>query len=501
MISTSDIGFQAILDSFLCDNELPFSDVITVEEFAAAFPDDSNRSPDDDDDLIYTHGVTLWAFLSQMLHKKEQRTCQAAVERLTTWLEDRGCRTPGDHTGTYCRARHRLPLAGIRKLVRHIADACEAEVPQELLLNGRHVKVVDGTTSSMPDTEANQEDYPQHGAQEAGLGFPIVRYVVLISIVTGLVTDMKDGKYKGKETGETALFREILDRLSKGDILLADRYYCSWFMIALLGEHGVDIVFRQHQKRIVDFQRGQRLGKNDHLIDVPRPARPDWMDQEIYDALPENLVLRELKFSVAQKGFRTKSLVVVTTLLDETEYTKGAVATLYRQRWLVELDIRSIKVTLGVDVLSCRTPEMVRKELWVGLLAYNLIRRMILQAAHDSDRTPREVSFATALQKVTANSQTILLREVSQQQTTVRRVLESLVGHRIGNRPDRVEPRAIKRRPKPHKLLTEPRDVARSRLGPVPDGTTGCHSPGAIAEADREMERTLAAERSDRLMP
>ena len=487
-------GFRAILDSFLCDAGLPFADALPLDEFLAAFGDEDVVAALDDEDVIYTPGVTLWGFLSQMLEKGENRSCQAAVERVITWLEATGRDTPADHTGTFCRARGRLPLTVIANLVRHIAHGCEQEVPAEWLWNGRHVHVVDGATSTMPDTAENQEEYPQHGAQAAGLGFPIVRYVVLISFVTGLVNDLATGRYTGKETGETALFRQLLDGLSASDIILGDRYYCSWFMIALLRDRDVDIVSRLHQKRQVDFRRGQRLAKGDHLVDWERPGKPDWMDQETYDRLPDTIRVRELKVSVSQKGFRTESLVVVTTLLDADESTAADIAQLYRSRWLVEVDLRTIKCTLDLDVFRCRTPEMVRKELWTGLLANNLIRRLILQATIGGHRTPREVSFTAALQKVTANYQTVLLGGESSRQRTVRRVLESVVGHRIGHRPDRVEPRAIKRRPKPHKLLKEPRDAARSRLGVTPDGIDGCHGPDAIATANATMESDLARE-------
>lgn len=491
--SRSD-DFQAILDSFLHDEGLPFSDALPLDEFIAAFGDEGDVASHDDDDVIYTPGVTLWAFLSQMLQKQEHRSCQAAVERVITWLEATGRETPSDNTGTYCRARSRLPLEGIASLVRQIARGCEAEVPDEWLWHGRHVHLVDGSTLSMPDTEENQDEYPQMGAQPVGVGFPIARYVVLISFVTGLVHDLAIGRYMGKETGETSLFRELFGSLSAGDIVLADRYYPSWFMIALLQQQGVDMVSRIHHKRLVDFRRGQRLGKGDHVAGWPRPAKPDWMDQQTFDALPEVLHVRELKVNVDVKGFRTESLIVVTTLTDADAFSHSDIAGLYRQRWLVEIDIRAIKCSIDLDVLRSQSPEMVRKELWTGLLAYNLIRRLILQATIGTHRTPREVSFTAALQKVTANYQTVLLSGNSRRQSTIRRVLEDLLGHRIGHRRNRVEPRAIKRRPKPHKLLKEPRDVARRRLGVTPDGTDGCHGPDAIAKAHRKLESDAAAE-------
>ena len=336
-------------------------------------------------------------------------------------------------------------------------------MPDQWRWCGRRVLLGDGATISLPDTQANQASYPQPPAQQPGLGFPLVRLVVLFSLATGLLHEVAMGPYAGKETGEPALLRELLQRLTAGDVLLADRCYCGWFLLALLQELGVDVVVRLHQLREADFQQGERLGLGDHVVDWPRPAKPAWMDDATYARMPASLRLREVRVRVAEPGFRVQSLVVVTTLTDAEQFSSAELAKLYRRRWLVELDIRTLKSTLKLDVLRCKTPEMARKELRTGLLAYNLIRQTMLQAALAADRSPRELSFTVALQTIAAAWMVAVIAEEHLPLLVALR-LDHMASHRIGHRPNRIEPRAIKRRPKPHHLLMEPRDQARAKL-------------------------------------
>jgi len=337
-------------------------------------------------------------------------------------------------------------------------------VDEQWLWHGRHVYLVDGTTVSMPDTPENQGAYPQSRTQQKGLGFPMARVVVLLSLATGMLKDMAAGPQAGKETGETALLRQLLDGFESGDILLADRYYCSYFMIALLMELGIDFVTRVHQLRTVDFRRGRRLGQGDHIVQWKLPQKPKWMDQQTYDRMPASIEVREIHVHVGRPGFRPKSFVVVTTLADAAKYTKGDIAELYHDRWLVELDIRAIKITMGMDILRCKTPEMVRKEMWTCLLAYNLIRQTLLQSAQASGHPPRRLSFTAALQAIAASWLVVVLSDDLVAAGLVKVALGNLPGHLIGDRPGRVEPRAVKRRPKPHDLLNKPRAQARAEL-------------------------------------
>jgi DDE family transposase len=458
--------FALIARSFLSQPGLPFAEVLPEERIEQAFAEEDIdfASPQaDEDDVVYTPAVTLWAFLSQMLHADEQRSCLAAVARVAVLWAALGKQVCASNSGAYCRARAKLTESLLERLTREIADRCEAALPDEWRWCGRRVLLGDGTTISLPDTKANQAEYPQHSVQKPGLGFPLVRLVVLFSLVTGLLHEVAIGPYAGKETGEPALLRELLDRLQAGDVLLADRCYCGWFLLALLQERGVDVTVRLHQLREADFSQGQRLGKGDHLVDWPRPAKPEWMDDATYARMPASLRLREVQVQVAERGFRVQSLVVVTTLLDCRAYPADELATLYRRRWLVELDLRILKCTLKLDVLRCKTPEMARKELRTGLLAYNLIRQTMLQAAVAAQRCPRELSFTVALQTIAAAWMVAIVTH-EHQELLVQLRLKHMASHRVGHRPNRIEPRAIKRRPKPHDLLTEPRDQARAKL-------------------------------------
>jgi hypothetical protein len=459
--------FRLLLSSFMQHPGLPFKEALSEEKIQQAFEEEGSVFAQADED-VYTPPITLWAFLSQVLFKGEQRSCVAAVSRVVVlWLAlGKPC---SDNTGAYCRARAKVPVVVIRRLALAVADGCEQELPRRWLWKNRHVHLVDGTTASMPDTVENQAAYPQPSSQKEGLGFPVARLVVLLSLATAMVKGMAMGPYAGKETGETALLRELLqDRLQPGDILLADRYYCSYFMIALLLQLGIDFVVRLHQCRPSDFRRGRRLGAGDRLVTWHRPAKPDWMDQETYERMPASIEIRQVQVHVQEPGFRVEHLVVVTTLTDAKKYTKDDIAELYHQRWLVELDIRALKITLGMDVLRCKTPEMIGREIWTCLLAYNLIRQTMLQAALAADLSPRQLSFTAAMQKIAASWATLSLAEQEPEQDMIvlliRLQLKHLATHLIGDRPGRVEPRAAKRRPKPHKLLNKPRAEARAEL-------------------------------------
>jgi putative transposase len=455
--------FRLILSSFMQHDSLAFAEALPEETIAQAFADaDADFAQDEGN--VYTPAVTLWAFLSQVLAKDHLRSCRAAVARVIVLFVSLDKAPCCDNTGAYCRARAKLPVAVIRSLTADLAAGCEQRLPTPGLWKGRHVYLVDGTTVSMPDTEENQKVYPQADTQKEGLGFPIARLVVLLSLATAMVKDMALGPYTGKETGETALLRTLLERFSAGDILVGDRYYCSYFMIALLQELHIDFAVRLHQRREVDFRRGQRLGSGDHLVVWARPDKPDWMDEATYERMPASIQVREVYVPVHQPGFRTESLVVVTSLTDAHEYPKEDIAELYHRRWLVELDIRAIKVTLGMDVLRCHWPEMIQREVWTCLLGYNLIRQTMLEAASKAGVSPRQLSFTAALQKIAAAWATLATGDETLLVAMIDVHLDDIATNRIGTRPDRVEPRAIKRRPKPHKLLTERRAEAQAKL-------------------------------------
>jgi hypothetical protein len=411
---------------------------------------------------IYTPLVTLSLFLSQVIDP--DHSCRAAVARLIVWMAVNRRKPCEPDTSSYCEARQRLPEGVIVRLVRETARRTDARVSDAWLWRGRSVILVDGTTASMPDSLANQKAYPQSKAQGIGLGFPLVRLVALISLATGVVRDLALGPYQGKETGETALFRELWGDLDSGEIVLGDRVFGSYFGIAGLSERGVGGLFRMHQRRKFDFRRGRSLGVLDHVVSWTKPARPDWMDEATYAGIPEELTVRELRVKVDQPGFRVNELVLVTTLLEVESYPKQEIAQLFLQRWNIELDFRSIKDVLQMDVLRCRTPEMVRKEIWMHLLAYNLIRGVMRDAAELHGKIPRHLSFKGALQTMTAFQDAIRWATAIARVGLMGEMLKAISSHEVGDRFGRVEPRANKRRPKPQRFLMVPRREARKAL-------------------------------------
>ena len=466
--SILDSGFELVRRSLLQADGLPFAAALSVEQMQRAFDDEGVCfGEDEDEDIVYTPAIVLWAMLSQALFTGEQRSCLAAVVRVAAFYAMMDRKICATNTGAYCRARRKVTEAVVRRLVRQVARDCEQQVPKRWRWKGRRVQLVDGTTFSMPDTPENQAEYPQPNSQAEGVGFPIMRAVALCSLATGMITAMACGPYAGKETGEPALLRALFDALSPGDVLLGDRYYGGWFMLALLQELGVDFVVRLHQLRDVDFHKGRRLGKGDHVVSWPKPKKPEWMDQETYDRLPQQLEVREVRVNVDVPGFRAESLVVVTSLLDANDFSRDDLAALYRRRWTVELHIRDIKSAMSLDVLRCKTPAMVRQELWTGLLAYNLIRQSMLQSARTAKRRPDELSF-TATMQMLANTWLTAAVVVGTDSDATHPLIALRLAHgglhRVGNRPDRVEPRAVKRRPKPHDLLNKPRAQARANL-------------------------------------
>jgi hypothetical protein len=402
---------------------------------------------------IYKPAVTVWVFLSQCL--SPDHSCREAVARLIAWRLAEGLSPCSADTGAYCTARGDLPEEALHALVRETGKEVEDEAPQAWLWHGRKIRVVDGSTITMPDTEENQAVYPQQKTQKPGCGFPIARILVIFSLSLGTVLEAAIGKYHGKQTGENSLFRTLYDVLDEGDIILADRYFSGWSDIALPLARGIDVVVRKHQHRRTDFRTGERLGKNDHLIVWTRPPRPKWMSAKQYAALPAELSLREVRIRVAQKGFRTESLVVVTTLLDAEEYPPAEIALLYRRRCQAELHLRSLKIVLQMDHLRCKTPERVRNEFFTHLLGYNLIRRVMAVAALQSGQSPWEISFKGTLQTL-GQFLPILLSRISSEAWCAA-LLTAVATHIVGNRPDRIEPRLRKRRPKPYKHLREHR--------------------------------------------
>jgi putative transposase len=452
--------FHDTLTPFAQADELPFANVLTEADLAEAFANEQVgfgklRH------AFWTPPLTLWAFLWQVL--SADKSCRQAVANVVLALALSRPLESLD-TAAYCRARAKLPAPALQRLTLLLGQRLETACPDHWRWHGRHVKLVDGSTSQLPDTLENQKAFPQQSQQKKGLGFPIIRWVVLLSLMTAAVQGFAYGRYAGKQTGEPALFRELLGSLQAGDIVLADRFYCSYFMVALLVHQGVDVVARLHQKRKYDFRRGQRLGEGDHIVAWKKPERPQWMDEATYAAMPDELRMREVYRVVNQPGYRVKELVIATTLLDAEAYTVAAIGEIYSHRWHAELDIRNLKTTLGMDYLRCKTPRMVAKEIWAHLLAYNLVRKVMAQAAQLGEVHPRALSFKATKQALLAGWPEATKLEAAAYACVATRMLRAVGTQNVGNRPGRCEPRAVKRRPKAYDLLTKPRQEAQANL-------------------------------------
>ena len=460
--TAANFNFQNTFAPFAQGEELPFDDVLSLADVERIFAEEkvsfgaTSRS-------FWTPALTTWAFVWQVL--SPDHSCRQAVANVIMCLTGMQIPETADlDTGLYCRARAKLPDRVLQRVALQVAQRLEAAAPQNWLWLGRHVHLVDGSTSTMPDTEENQKAFPQPNTQKKGLGFPIIRWVVLVALATATIQEFAYGPYTGKETGETALFRQMLDALTCGDILLADRCYCSYFLVAMMRTHGVDVVMRLHQQRKYDFTQGERLSDDDHIVVWSKPARPEWMDEELYALMPAAIQMREIRCQVTEPGYRVRELVIATTLLDATQYRAAEIGALYGKRWMVELDIRSLKQTLRMKVLSCKSPFMVAKEIWAHILGYNLVRKVAAQVAQLMEVTPRSISFTATKQVILAGWQQASMLQGAEYVRVEKVMLKLLRKQQVGHRPGRCEPRAVKRRSQAMKLLTEPRKEARAKL-------------------------------------
>jgi hypothetical protein len=411
---------------------------------------------------VWTPALTIWTWLTQCL--STSKSCAAAVARAMVLRISLGLEPCSEGTGAYCKARAKLPVALFRRLALQLGEELEQHAAEQWQWKGRRVVLGDGTTMSGPDTPENQAAYPQSPNQKKGLGFPLIRMVVLLGLATGALVGAALGPWGGKEAGETALLRELLERFKPGDVFVADRAYCSYWLIAALQARGVDVAIRLHQSRHYDFNTGTRLSADDHITEWGRPARPEWMDKPTYHATVKTLRVREVRLRVTRAGYRTREILVATTLLDAPTYTREDIAQLYHHRWRVELSIRDIKRALGMDVLRGQTPEMLRREIWCHLWAYNLVRQVIAQAARARNRSPRQISVTGARDLLNEFRESLSTNAGAVWDKKVAALWHAVGGRRVGRRPGRCEPREVKRRPKGDWWMTKPRAERRAEL-------------------------------------
>jgi hypothetical protein len=453
------VGF--LRRQFLQDGDLPFTDILTQEVITQALAAVGVWL-----DRVFSPLVTLWVFLGQVL--SADHSCRAAVARLIAHRLSRGQRPCSAETGAYCQARQRLPESFFADVACSVGRRLDEQADRRWLWQGRRVYLFDGTTVTMPDTRENQAAYPQVYNQKPGLGFPIARIGALISLACGAVVNLGFCQYAGKGQGEVSLLRRLWDVLRPGDVLLADSLISNFTNIVLLQSRGVELVSRLNKAhRTADFRRGRRLGNDDHVIQWYKPTSIRSLDWQTYKALPEYITVREARVRVAQPGFRTRSVVVVTTLLDPEQTTKEDLATLYRARWHNELDLRSLKSAMQMGELRCKTPELVRKEVWTHILAYNLIRTVMAQAAARHGVAPRTISFTGTMQTLEAFQPLLdfgAAQEAASRLRLYHDLLDAIATHRVGDRPDRYEPRLKKRRRNNYDWLTKPRDELKRKM-------------------------------------
>lgn len=411
-------------------------------------------------DRIYTPMITVWLFISQVLSR--DHSCQQAVNRFNAYRVAKGLHKVASKTTAYCNARARLPEKLFQELLHWTAQQCEEAVSEAWLFRGRVVEMVDGWTVTMADTDENQAEYPQQKSQRKGCGFPVARMIGLFSLASGAAKATAMARYQGKQTGETSLLRTILDRVLPGRILLADRYYATFWLLALGETAQIDLVARAHHLRKVDFRRGLKLGYLDQIVAYPKPPRPKWMSDKEYATYPAHILVRHLKYNVEQKGFRTHEITLATTLLDPRKYRAEELAGLYRRRWQVELHIRSLKTVMQMEHLRCKTPEMVRKEIHCHMIGFNIVRATMVASALRFNWTPTRLSFTNAMQSLEEFASGLRLTS-NRQKEQWENLLETIAEIEVGNRPGRQEKRVRKRRPKNYELMRTPRNPNRNR--------------------------------------
>ena len=463
-MSISIIGssIQRLRQKFSQSTGLPIREVLPEDEIEAVLKAENVAYRR----CLFDPIVTTWAFLCQVLDS--DRSCRKAISRVFAYLSDTQEETVDpielidseSDTGAYCKARQRLSLDVLKRLYRLVATHQEDRAAPHRRWLGRRVFLADGTTVLMPDTPENQAAYPQHPNQKAAPAYAGV--VAIFSLTTGALVEAITDVWSAYEP---ALLRQISDCFQPGDVLVADRIYCTYVDIALLLNRFVDSVFRLHGSRKVDFRKGKRLGKYDRIFTWEKPERcPQTLEKHLYDLLPETLDVRVLRFTINQKGFRSKQIIVVTTLLDPIAYPKAEIARLYGLRWEAEINLRHLKSSMEMDFLRTKSPEMIRKELAIYFLAYNLIRTLMAEAALCHGKDPLRLSFKGALQHLNTFLPLLATSGPKKRQQQYGMLLLLVAREQLPDRPGRVEPRVVKRRPKWSRWLQEPRSVLKQKL-------------------------------------
>jgi hypothetical protein len=402
----------------------------------------------------------LWAFIGQVLDPDQ--SCNQALARIQSHRLRLGLKPVSTDTGGYCKSRKRLPEQLFKKLFQITGRTLTEQACEKDLWHGRPVKVVDGSTCSMPDTPSNQKAYGQPPGQKPGCGFPTMAFVGVFCLATGAAIECALG---GWALHDLTLFCLVRSVFEAGDVLLADRGFCCYVEMALMQKQGVDTVFRLHQRRKPDFRQGRILGIQDHIVLWTKPLKPPRrLRNEDFCSICETLDVREIRYRLDVKGFRPQTITLVTTLLDAKVYPPEDLADLYFQRWAVELDLRHIKITMQMDVLRCKTHEMIKKEFWCHLLAYNLIRHLMWDARQSEKSCHVRCSFKGAIQYLISFRVFYSITTPRQRDIILRELLSLILSQQVPYRPHRFEPRVKKRRPKTYNLMNKPRNELKAAL-------------------------------------
>jgi hypothetical protein len=445
--------FGVVRDKFARDSGLSFGRLLSREYVLSALEGEGHKYRS----RVFCPLVTLWGWLSQCL--SQDKSLNESVSRILAHRVATGLPACSASSASYSEARTRFPGAAMERMAKEIGRKIHDSADGSWNWRGRQVFLADGTGITMPDTPENQLAYPQVKERPAGLGFPIMRAVALVSLSTGAVVDLAFAKHEGKGTGESTLLRSMIGSMNAGDVLVADRYYPSFATIAALQQRGVDLVSISHQGRKVDFSAGHQLGPNDHIVEWHRPRQKDLLDQR--QILPDATLVREFAIEIEVRDGGTEQAIVVTTIIDPTVPQKE-LSDLYWQRWNCELDIRSIKHAMHLDVLRAKSPDMVRKEIFCHMLAYNLLRGTMVESAKRHAILPRQLSVKGTMQAV--ESFTPAMMALEDNDTLYNAMLTTVSAHRVGNRPGRKEPRYKKSRPAWTQYMTIPRHKSRRRL-------------------------------------
>jgi hypothetical protein len=402
-------------------------------------------------DRVYNVRRTFFGFLYQVL--KPDTSCREIVRQIQALFGLHEAGPVDANTSAYCQARKRLPLDTLCRVRVGVAAASEKMAQ---LWHGLRPKLIDGTTVSAPDTPKNQRAYPQSRSQKPGCGFPLIRLLGVFSLSTGVLLQYAKGN---KHQHEVRLLWKLFEGFQRGDLAVADRGFCSYVWLALLLLRQVHSLFRLHQARPADLRKGQRLGKNDRLFTWLKPVqKPRWLPRCWWNKIPAQLTVRVLRFKISSPGFRPKSVTLVTTLLDPQKYPARDLAQLYVRRWKIELWFRDIKTSMGMEVLRCQSPRMLHKELERFFIAYNFIRALMVQAGAINHVELDRLSFKGSVDALRQFSLAIAqARSKKRQHQLITQLLEVIACDQVPDRPDRLAPRAVKRRPKAFPLLNKPR--------------------------------------------